>query len=110
MKTIAGGRQTGKTMELIKLSAEGWYYIVCHSRQEAHRVYGKAIEMGLDIPLPITYDEFLGRQYHSRGVRGFLIDNADMLLSRLSSVPIIAFTATVEKQFRVEEVSDEGSD
>ena len=103
MKVIVSGRGTGKTTALIRLSAEGGCYIVCHSWEEANRVYGRAVEMGLRIPVPITHDEFLSSRYYGRGIRGFLIDNVDMLLSRLSSVPIIAFTATIE-EVRGEEV------
>lgn len=83
MKTVIGTRQTGKTTKLIERSAETHYYIVVSTHREACRVRDMAMDMGLDIPLPLTYDEFLRGEYHPDGVGGLLIDNVDLLLKRL---------------------------
>lgn len=97
MKVIADDRQTGKTTELIKMSAETGFYIVCHSRREAGRVFRVAIESDLVIPFPKTHREFLAHQYYSPGIKGFLIDNLDLLVLSLTDVLVEAVTITVEQ-------------
>jgi hypothetical protein len=94
MKTHIIPRGKGKTTELIKKSAESGDYIVCHQLAEVNRIQMEARRMGLRIPLPITYDEFLKKRYHSKGISGFLIDNADMFLQSLSDVPINNITVS----------------
>jgi hypothetical protein len=94
METLIISRGKGKTTELIKKSAETGNYIVCHSLDEANRIQSKAQDMGLKIPLPITYDEFLKKRYYGKGIGGFLIDNADMFLQSLSNVPINSITVS----------------
>lgn len=95
MRTISGGRGEGKTTTLIKISADSGAYIVCFSMKEADRVHMEAIKMGLKIPLPITYDEFISRHYSPKGVRSLLIDNVDMLLQYIAKgTPIEGYSLT----------------
>lgn len=98
MRVIVGSRQSGKTAKLIRLSAEHGSYIVCPTRRDVARIAARAKDMNLRISLPITFEEFLGHRYYARGVRGFLIDNADQLLAYLSDVPIHAITINVEEE------------
>jgi len=60
MKIIYKPRQSGKTLEAIKMSAETGCRIVCHSKEECNRVFYMAQEMGLSIPFPMSIDEFVG--------------------------------------------------
>jgi hypothetical protein len=94
MKIIIKPTGQGKTTELIKISAEKHFHIVCHSKKECERISNSAQSMKLDIPYPITFNEFLEANYYGKGIRkGFLIDNADMLLRSISrGVPIQAIT------------------
>ena len=92
MKIIFRPRQSGKTQELIKESSKEWSYIVCHSREEAKRISRIAMEMSLNIPFPITFDEFLGHKYHSKGIKSFLIDNVEWILEQLTDIPIRTIT------------------
>jgi len=94
MKKIILGKGKGKTTELIKQSAESGDYIICHSLNECSRIQFKAGEMGLNIPFPASYDEFINGNYYSKGIRGFLIDNVDMLLQHMTNVPVNAITIT----------------
>lgn len=95
MKVVLRGRGGGKTTELIRISARTNSYIVAMSRDEAGRIFAQAQAMGLNIPYPITFDNFLDHQYSSWGIRDFLIDNADVLLQRLSrGVNIVAVSVT----------------
>jgi hypothetical protein len=101
-KLIVGGRQSGRTTELIKMAAEAEAngavsYIVCHSHNEAYRISQEARRMGLRIGFPITYDEFLIGS-HSRFIKKFYIDNVEMLLQRLAGhVEVDAITLLDER-------------
>lgn len=95
MKVISGARGTGKTTELINKAADEELYIVCFSREEADRVANHAAKIGKKIPHPITMDELIKSQFHEIGIKGFLIDNGDVLLQSLArSVPVKAVTFT----------------
>jgi len=85
-------RGCGKTFQLIKMSHESGNYIVCHSMQEADRIHQEARDLGFSIPLPITYDEFIKRKYNGKGIKAFLIDNVELLLDTISTIPINAIT------------------
>ena len=99
MEIICKSRRMGKTTDLIKLSAKSGGYIVCLCLDEANRIFHQADSMGLNIPYPITFSEFINKQYYGKGIKEFLIDNADLLLQQMSSVPIrvISLTATKEE-------------
>ena len=92
MKIIYKDRGKGKTTDLIKLSAEKDYHIVCMGMNECHRIADQAIDMGLSIAMPITFDHFLTRRLYK--AKGFLIDNADMLLSQLGGGKVKAMSIT----------------
>lgn len=90
MDIDCSARRSGKTQRMIERSARDWLYIVCIDRREVQRVFKLAREQGLDIPFPLTFDEFLRGSYCSRGVRGVLIDNIDVAVQRMSKVPIVS--------------------
>jgi hypothetical protein len=88
-------RNKGKTTELVKLAAEKWLYIVSIDRRSVENTAKIARELGLDIPFPITFEEFMQGRFHPSGIRGFLIDDVDMLLEyQARGVPIHAVTIT----------------
>src|SRR6266576_2278619 len=93
VRLIIGGRQSGRTTELINRAAESELkgevcYIVCHNQREASRIADLAKEMGKTIGFPITYEELLSRHYAGRYIHHLYIDNADYLLSYIAHVPI----------------------
>lgn len=92
MKTIIGKVGTGKTKALIEESAKTWAYIVCPSLGRANDIQKFAKELGLDIPLPITHGEFIAKTYSPKGIRGFLIDDVEMLLQRISMVNVMGLS------------------
>jgi hypothetical protein len=94
MQIICRGRRGGKTVEAIRLAAKTWSYIVCINRKEADRVFDVAQKLGIDIPNPITIEDLIGKRYCAKGIRGFIIDNADKCLQSLTPVPIKAITVT----------------
>lgn len=96
MRVITLPNGAGKTTELIKISQETGAYIVCHSMDEASRIRSAAIDMGVNVPFPLTYDEFIQHRYHIQGVRAVLVDNIDMLVRYISRVPVGAITITTD--------------
>jgi hypothetical protein len=95
MEKIIMKRGYGKTTQLIKKSAETKNYIVCRNSDEAREIQCKAMKLGLDIPFPITYTEFIEKKYCGKNINGFLIDNVDILLEFISNVPVNAITLSV---------------
>lgn len=84
MKIIKRGRRNGKTTELIRMCAENGGYIVCRSKEIAKIIQIQAKEMGLSIPLPLSYAEFIKGSYFGRRIEKIYIDDADELLKRLA--------------------------
>jgi len=92
MKKIIAQAGIGKTFQLIKESHATGFHIVCINQKEAIRVHSEAKQFSFNIPLPLTFHEFINKDYQAREIKGFLIDNADMLIQELSSVPIGCIT------------------
>lgn len=108
MKLIIGARRAGKTTRLIRESAEKSYYIVCDSEREARLISEQARSLGLDIPFPLTYREFVEGRYNVRGIKGFLIDELEFLLQFLS--PRVPIASVVITPSSVEHVSIPGEE
>lgn len=94
MQIISGKRGSGKTAKLIEISSDKWFYIVCLSTDESHRILRKADEMGKRIPHPLTFQNFLNRNYSGFGIKGFLFDNIDIMIQGISDPGIYAMTLT----------------
>lgn len=92
MKKVILGRGQRKTSELIYISWMTGDYIVCKDMKECNEVQLFAMKLGYNIPLPITYDEFINGEYHAKGIKGLLIDNVERLLNYISKVPINAIS------------------
>lgn len=86
---VSGGRQQGKTTAMIREASEHFAYIVCPDRRQAEYVFRMAQGMGVDIPFPITWGDFVANRYNPAGVRGFVIDNLDQCLQSMTRVPIV---------------------
>jgi hypothetical protein len=97
MKIYHSGRATGKTTKLIMEAADKRFYIVCSTLKESARIHDQAEQMGLHIPVPITYAEFINGRFRGEAISGFLIDNADFLLGILArGVPVHSMTLTMD--------------
>lgn len=106
MKIIKRKRQSGKTTELIRLCAENGGYIVCRSDNMASAIQDQAGEMGLDIPFPLTYTEFIEGKYYGAGVRKIYIDDAEALLEKMAhgvELEAITISDTEETEIKVNE-------
>lgn len=89
-------RGTGKTYQLIKLSAETGDTIICTRIEECNKIDLDAQEMGLLIPFPLTYNEFINKRYLGKHIKGFLIDNIELLIQEMCNVPVNAITISSE--------------
>lgn len=61
-------------------------------QDEASRIAGMANEMGCNIPFPITFREFIDKRYHSKNIKGFLIDNVEYLIQSMTTVPVLGIS------------------
>jgi hypothetical protein len=96
LKVIARGRQTGKTTELIKRSAETGFPIVCRHRVAANVIQEQAKNLNLKIPDPITYFDFISPAFRLSNKTPVLIDGGAELLAFYSPVPIDTITIETE--------------
>lgn len=94
MKVICKARRAGKTTDIIKACKEYGGYIVCRNHEECYRVAKVAQEIGVNIPFPMSYDEFLNGLYYIPGTKCLHIDDIDMLLQQISKVPIHTVSIT----------------
>lgn len=95
---LIGESRSGKTTRLIERSAKEGIYILVANKEIARCVADQAKEMGLDIPYPVTLDEYLrGNKFQGSSIRrdGLLIDDLDMVLDLLfRGIPIRGVTLT----------------
>ena len=98
MNIVIGERCSGKTTRLIERSAQEGEYILVANKAMARCIADQAKEMGLDIPFPVTLDEYLrGNKFQGSSIRrdGLLIDDLDMVLNRMfRGIPIREVTLT----------------
>ena len=87
---IFSQRQTGRTTKLIEKCARYKYaLIVCPTRMRANIVFKDARKMGKNIPMPITFEEFISGRFSTEHINAFLIDDLDQCLAIYSrNVPI----------------------
>lgn len=102
MELIIRGRGNGKTVELIKRSAATQTYILTANKQRAHAVFWQAREMGLNIPYPVTIDDYFSTHgFTGSFIKSVYVDDADEVLKRIFyRVNIEAVTMTDEAERR----------
>lgn len=86
MEVVYKPRGSGKTTQLIKMAAESFGTMVVYGHQQASYVADLAKRMGLDIPYPITYREFLGQEYRASGIICLLVDDLESLVEYIASL------------------------
>jgi hypothetical protein len=84
MRMIIGPRGSGKTAELLRLSASTRIPILTCNRSYINVLTRRAYDMGLDIPQPIYLSD-------RRGINSdVIIDNAEVILSQLLGCNVYA--------------------
>lgn len=87
---VVGKRQSGRSTKLIREAAKYNYaLIVCSNKREAGNTYRMAREMGYNIPYPITFNDFVKKNYYGRNVQVLLFDNLDKSIKEYTDVPIV---------------------
>jgi hypothetical protein len=101
--TISIGRGGGKTLKLIKQSAETGIYILVKNRQRALELRKQAQKLGYNIPFPITVEEwvrsdtrFLGSCIRRDGI--YVDDGEDVLQEFLNGLKINEITLTANEK------------
>jgi hypothetical protein len=96
MQIVFDKRESGKTDKLIDYCSKNNVYMVCKDFDEVDRVNLRAIEIKKPlINFPITFHDFMTKRYYGKGIRGFVIDNADLILQYISNdVPIEMISLT----------------
>ena len=83
-KIIIDKRRTGKTTKAIEESGKTFKYILVPSPRMAEYIFRQALEMGIDIPYPVTIDAVLNKHVSHHAKReGFIIDEGLMLLETI---------------------------
>lgn len=87
---LAKGRCIGKTSDLIRKCAEDNYsLIVCPTLRMCLAVREQAKNMDLNIPMPITFKEFINGQFYGKRIDKFYFDELQMSLDNFANgVPI----------------------
>ena len=86
MNITIARRGCGKTTKLIRRSAEENLYILVATEKRAFDIVKMAKEMDLEIPYPVTVDEyFRGHKFRGSSIHrdGLLIDDADDVLKAI---------------------------
>lgn len=85
MKIFHGGRQSGKTTDMIKEASKyPESVIVCHNHATAKAVKDRAREMGASIGAAVSIDEFMAGRTRGMNTPRFYFDNIDLILSYIS--------------------------
>lgn len=105
MNVIYEERQRGKTTKLLELANkhEGYNLIVCCSMNEVNRLWGIILEKKYNLPQPITFDDFLKRNYCGYNVANLFIDNVDLLLHHIATANIGGITINKDNGNSIEE-------
>lgn len=110
-KIVLAERQTSKTTELIKKCGENKNsIIVCPTRDMCVAAFRQSKMMGIDIPMPITFYEFVRGYFYPEYVTYFYFDELQLSLQYLTKgVPIdtvIMGTENCEVEVRKAEETD----
>lgn len=95
LNIIMGKSKSGKTTELVKLSAEGKIPIICASKNNVKNVKEIAEKLNLNIPEPISVIDFIKTADFSK-INSILIDDLDLVLQIfLGAFNIVLVSATM---------------
>lgn len=94
MNIIIGGPGSGKTKEILRLSAENRIPVLCESQARLERLLVKAKGYGFSIPTPIVYTQV------DNEVKEVYVDDVERLLEVMFNCKIntITFNATSDSK------------
>jgi len=85
MKLLLGGKRSGKTTKLIRLSAATEAVLVVSSHVVVGSILDSAKYLGLSIPKPITFHAFVHSTHIESAPNGYLIDDLYACMQSVSS-------------------------
>ena len=89
LKTKKGNyKKLTSLRNLIRKSHKLNHYIVSKDFESIENIMILSREMKLDINYPLTFSEFMNKQYNENGIKGFLIERPQDLLQTISKVNI----------------------
>lgn len=107
MEKIIRHRCTGKTTELIKLSAQHNIVIVCPNREMAQETQQMAKDMKLVIPTPLSVEEFMRGKTNGYRFKSILIDELGMDAQKLFGVNVFAYTLSLPETEETDNLMDD---
>jgi hypothetical protein len=96
MKIILGNPGSGKTKELLSLSAEKNVPILCESQARVERLLVKAQGYGLNIPTPVTLDHLNASEV--------IVDDIERFFSCALNVKLTALSVNRDKSVDIEDL------
>lgn len=98
-KIIVEGRRSGKTTRAIEESARTGIHILAPHRDMARFIFQQAKDAGIDIPFPITLDEWMqGRVRGYVRMPGLIIDEGLILLEKILRTHIHMITISEREE------------
>lgn len=98
MEKIISYRCTGKTTELVKLSAKHNIVIVCPNYVMATLAEQIAKDMKLKIPTPVSLDEFNRQRENGYRFKSILIDELGMCAEKIFKENVFAYTLSISQK------------
>lgn len=98
MNIIYKSRGKGKTTELIKMSAEKNLYILVADRNRQREVFNLARDLNLNIPFPITVEDYFRDKLRGSFINTILIDDADYVLQQIFNTVVIDTITITDKE------------
>lgn len=96
---ILAKRRQGKTKELIeKCAADNYSLIVCPNITMCEHTFKMAQDMGKPIPKPITFNQFISRQWCLPHIDKFYFDELQMSLS-IAAMGVPIDTAVIDTTY-----------
>jgi len=90
---ISSGRQSVRTIQLIKDASNCNGYIVCQSVKDCHRLMEEANKLNVYINFPLTYDEYINGKFYGKNINCFYVDNIEKIVTKFSNgVPVNGMT------------------
>lgn len=89
---IVGERKSGKSTELIKISAERQIPIIVQSQKQVDFIMDMAKRMNFKIPKPLSARQWLNQKDSSLMRRGALVDEVQAVIETLLGSNVVAMT------------------
>jgi hypothetical protein len=99
MNILIGGRQRGKTTRLLRMADPIGATIVVVHLADKQRLIVQARDLGLSVPLVLTFDDVRQGRHRGLSIDHLVIDDADRLLQSLfpgARIDTITFDGTIE--------------